>query len=141
MVTQQDIHNNIVENATDLQKRYLSMQCGNDVEKIKEVEKSMANIVNGVVSVLRNAGTDYLNEKIRGYFMKVIIGQSAYEMTAQQLSGVLKVASKQVPFGIYAVKKGRICELHNDKFDSKEDLLAEVARYSQKGFKVYYNAP
>lgn len=64
MVTQQDIHNNIVENATDWQKRYLSMQCGNDVEKIKEVEQSMANIVNGVVSVLRNAGTDYLNEKI-----------------------------------------------------------------------------
>ena len=72
--------------------------------------------------------------------MKVIIGQSAYEMTAHQLNGVLKVASKQVPFGIYAVKKGRICELHNDKFDSKEDLLAEVEKYTEKGFKVYYNA-
>lgn len=72
--------------------------------------------------------------------MKVIIGQSAYEMTSQQLNGVLKVASKQVPLGIYAVKKGRICELHNDKFDSKEDLLAEVAKYVEKGFKVYYNA-
>lgn len=42
--------------------------------------------------------------------MKVIIGQSAYEMTTQQLNGVLKVASKQVPFGIYAVKKGRMTE-------------------------------
>ena len=71
--------------------------------------------------------------------MKVIIGQSAYEMTTQQLNGVLKVASKQVPLGIYAVKKGKICELHNDKFDSKEDLLAEVAKYAEKGFKVYYN--
>ena len=71
--------------------------------------------------------------------MKVIIGQSAYEMTAQQLNRVLKVASKQVPFGIYAVKKGRICELHNDKFDSKEDLMAEFAKYADKGFKVYYN--
>ena len=71
--------------------------------------------------------------------VKVIIGQSAYEMTTQQLNGVLKVASKQVPFGIYAVKKGRICELHNDKFDSKEVLLTEVAKYSEKGFKVYYN--
>ena len=71
--------------------------------------------------------------------MKVIIGQSAYEMTAQQLNRVLKVASKQVPFGIYAVKKGRICELHNDKFDSEEDLLANVEKYSMKGFKVYYN--
>ena len=72
--------------------------------------------------------------------MKVIIGQSAYEMTAQQLAGVLKVTSKQVPLGIYAVKKGRICELHNDKFDSKEDLLDNVSKYEKKGFKVYYNA-
>ena len=72
--------------------------------------------------------------------MKVIIGQSVYEMTAQQLTGVLKVASKQVPFGIYAVKKGRICELHNDKFDSEEELLENVAKYAEKGFKVYYNA-
>lgn len=64
MVTQQDIHNNIVENASDWQKRYLSMQCGNDVEKIKEVEQSMANIVNGIISVLRNNGVDYLNERI-----------------------------------------------------------------------------
>ena len=71
--------------------------------------------------------------------MKVIIGQSAYEMTAQQLAGVLKVASKQVPLGIYAVKKGRICELHNDKFDSEEQLLENVAKYAEKGFKVYYN--
>lgn len=72
--------------------------------------------------------------------MKVIIGQSAYEMTEQQLTGVLKVASKQVSFGIYAVKKGRICELHNDKFDRKEDLMAEVAKYVEIGFEVYYNA-
>lgn len=64
MVTQQDIHNNIVENASDWQKRYLSMQCGNDVDKIKEVEQSMANMVNGVISVLRNNGVDYLNERI-----------------------------------------------------------------------------
>ena len=71
--------------------------------------------------------------------MKVIIGQSAYEMNTKQLNGVLKVASKQVPFGIYAVKKGRMCELHNDKFDSKEDLMDNVAKYEKKGFKVYYN--
>ena len=64
MVTQKDIHNNIVENASDWQKRYLSMQCGGDIEKIKEVEQSMENIVNGVVSALKNNGVDYLNERI-----------------------------------------------------------------------------
>ena len=65
MVTQKDIHNNIVENASDWQKIYLSMQCGGDVEKIKEVEQSMANIVNWVVSALKNNGVDYLNERIQ----------------------------------------------------------------------------
>ena len=65
MVTQKEIHNNIVENASDWQKRYLSMQCGGDVEKIKEVEQSMENIVNGVVSALKNNGVDYLNERIQ----------------------------------------------------------------------------
>ena len=72
--------------------------------------------------------------------MKVIIEQSVYEMTAKRLNRVLKIARKQVPFGIYAVKKGRICELHNDKFDSKEGLLANIEKYSMKGFKVYYNS-
>ena len=62
MVTQKDIHNNIVENASDWQKRYLSMKCGGDIEKIKEVEQSMANIVNGVVKCLQNSGVEYLNK-------------------------------------------------------------------------------
>ena len=62
MVTQKDIHNIIVENASDWQKRYLSMQCGGDVEKIKEVEQSMANIINGVVECLQNSGVEYLNK-------------------------------------------------------------------------------
>ena len=64
MVTQKDIHNNIVENASDWQKRYLSMQCGGDIEKIKEVEQSMANIVNGVVKCLQNSGVEYLNKTL-----------------------------------------------------------------------------
>ena len=64
MVTQKDIHNNIVENASDWQKIYLSMQCGGDVEKIKEVEQSMANIVNGVVKCLQNSGVEYLNKTL-----------------------------------------------------------------------------
>lgn len=64
MVTQKDIHNIIVENASDLQKIYLSMQCGGDVEKIKEVEQSMANIVNGVVECLQNSVVEYLNKTL-----------------------------------------------------------------------------
>ena len=64
MVTQKDIHNNIVENASDWQKRCLSMQCGGDIEKIKEVEQSMANIVNGFVNSIQNSGVEYLNKTL-----------------------------------------------------------------------------
>ena len=71
--------------------------------------------------------------------MRVIIGKSVYDMDAKQLDGVLKIASKQVPFGIYAVKKNDICELHNDKFDSKEKLMDEVNEYTKNGYIVYYN--
>ena len=62
MVTQKDIHNDIVKNTSDWQKICLSMQCGGDVEKIKEVEQSMADIVNGVVNRLQNSGVEYLNK-------------------------------------------------------------------------------
>lgn len=62
MVTQKDVHNNIVVNASAWQKRYLSLQCGGDVEKIKEVEQTMANMINGISKALENSGTDYLNK-------------------------------------------------------------------------------
>nr|DAU45424.1 MAG TPA: Pericentrin-AKAP-450 domain of centrosomal targeting protein [Caudoviricetes sp.] len=62
MITQKDVHNNIVVNASDWQKRYLSLQCGGDVEKIKEVEQTMANMINGISKALENSGTDYLNK-------------------------------------------------------------------------------
>ena len=62
MVTQKDVHNNIVVNASVWQKIYLSLQCGGSVEKIKEVEKTMANMINGISKALENSGTDYLNK-------------------------------------------------------------------------------
>ena len=40
------------------------MQCGGDVEKIKEVEQSMANIVNGVIECLQNSVVEYLNNTL-----------------------------------------------------------------------------
>ena len=64
MITQKDIHNDIVENTSDFEKICLSIQFGGDVEKIKEYEQNMANIVNRVVSAFKNNGFDYLNEKI-----------------------------------------------------------------------------
>lgn len=69
----------------------------------------------------------------------MVINKSIYEMGRKEYRGVLKVASKQIPCGIYAVEKGGICELRKDAFDSKEELKKAVAEYAAKGFKVHYN--
>lgn len=71
--------------------------------------------------------------------MKVIVNDSLYEMERKEYKGVLKVARKQIPYGIYAVEKDGICELRKDTFDSKDKLKKAVAEYAAKGFKVYYN--
>ena len=62
MITQKDVHNSIVKNATVCQKIYLSLQCDGNVEKIKEVEQTMANTINRISKALENSGTDYLNK-------------------------------------------------------------------------------
>ena len=62
MVTQKDIHNDIVKNTSDWQKICLSIQLDGDVEKIKEYEQSIANIINEVVECLQNSGVEYLNK-------------------------------------------------------------------------------
>lgn len=54
--------------------------------------------------------------------MKVLVNNSLYEMRRKEYRGVLKVASKQIQCGIYAVEKDGFCELRKDKFDSKEEL-------------------
>lgn len=64
MVNQKDVHNIIVENASPLQKSYISMKCGGNPQKIMEVEQTIANLVNGVAAALKNAGTDYLSRKV-----------------------------------------------------------------------------
>lgn len=64
MVTQNDIHNILVENATPWQKQYISIQCDYNPQKIKAAEQSIANIINGITESFRNSGTDYLNTRI-----------------------------------------------------------------------------
>ena len=57
----------------------------------------------------------------------------------KEYRGVLKVASKQIPCGIYAVEKDGFCELRKDTFDSKEELKKAVSEYAAKGIKAHYN--
>lgn len=71
--------------------------------------------------------------------MRVIIGKSVYEMDAKQADGVLSVVKKQVPCGIYALKKGDVIELEYMPYKYKKNLNKAVAKYVKRGFKVYYN--
>ena len=71
--------------------------------------------------------------------MKVIVNNSVYEMTRKQLNGVLDIASKQIPFGIYAIEKDGICELRKDTFNSAEELKQVVSEFEGKGFTVRFN--
>lgn len=60
-------------------------------------------------------------------------------MSRREYQGLLKVASEQVPFGVYAVEKADYAELRCDKVTSKTKLKELIRQFKQQGFKVYYN--
>lgn len=53
--------------------------------------------------------------------------------------GLLKIASEQVPFGIYAVEKKGYAELRCDHCDSITKLKELTRQFRQQGFKVHKN--
>lgn len=71
--------------------------------------------------------------------MKVNVGDSLYEMGNEQFKGVLKIASKAIPFGIYAIRKKGVAILLKETYSTNEELKKAVSGYAMKGFKVYYN--
>lgn len=71
--------------------------------------------------------------------MKVLLNGSLYGMNRKQLRSCLKVASKAVPCGIYAIEKDGLCEMRKDVFDNLTLLMERVSDYKEKGFKVHYN--
>ena len=62
-MTQKDIHNILIK-ADDTYKAELVKQCGCDVEKIKEFENMLANIVNVSVETIGKAWA-YMNEELK----------------------------------------------------------------------------
>ena len=60
-------------------------------------------------------------------------------MSLEEYHGLLKVASEQVPFGIYAIEKGNYAELRCDKCHSMTKLKEMTRAYKQQGFKVLAN--
>lgn len=71
--------------------------------------------------------------------MRVIVNNNVYEMGRKQADDILKIASEQIPFGIYAVEKDGIIELRKDKCRSEKELNRLVVDFQKKGFRVYFN--
>ena len=62
-----------------------------------------------------------------------------YKMSKKEYEGLLKVASDQVPLGIYAVEKQEYAELRNDKCDSITQLKNLTRQFKSQGFRVLSN--
>ncbi len=60
-------------------------------------------------------------------------------MSREEYQGLCKVASEQVPFGIYAVEKKEYAELRCDHCGSRTQLKKLVREYKQQGFEVHKN--
>ena len=60
-------------------------------------------------------------------------------MSRKECQGLLKMASDEIPFGIYAIEKGNYVELRRDKCSSISKLKELVRNFKANGFKVYMN--
>lgn len=71
--------------------------------------------------------------------MKVKLMNKLYSMSRKEYQGLLKIASEQVPFGIYAVEKNGYAEMRCDHCDSMTKLKELTRQFRQQGFKVHKN--
>lgn len=71
--------------------------------------------------------------------MKVKVMTRIYRMSQSEYQGLLKVASEQVPFGVYAVEKKDYAELRNDKCERVTQLKKLIRAFRQEGYKVHAN--
>lgn len=71
--------------------------------------------------------------------MKVLVGKRTYQMSKKELEGLLKIASEQVPIGVYAIEKKDYAELRCDKCESITQLKSLIRKFKAQGFKVHSN--
>lgn len=62
-----------------------------------------------------------------------------YQMNQKEYQGLLRTASEQVPFGIYAIEKQDYAELRCDKCKSVTQLKSLTRQFKAQGFKVHSN--
>lgn len=60
-------------------------------------------------------------------------------MNRKEYQGLLKMASDQVKFGVYAVESGDYAELREDHCESMTRLKELTRQYKEQGFKVHAN--
>lgn len=63
----------------------------------------------------------------------------SYQMSREKYLELLKIASEQVPFGIYAIEKVGYAELRCDRCNSMSQLKDLTRKFKAKGFKVLAN--
>ncbi len=71
--------------------------------------------------------------------MKVIVGKRVYLMSKNKAMNLLRIASEQVPRGIYALEKDKIIEMRNDRCSSVTQVKNLKRQFKKAGFKVYAN--
>lgn len=60
-------------------------------------------------------------------------------MSRKEYEGLLKMASDQVPYGVYAIDKKGYAELRNDICSSVTQLKALTRQYKAAGYRVHAN--
>ena len=71
--------------------------------------------------------------------MQVKVMNRVYRMSQEEYQGLLKMASDQVPFGVYAIEKKGYAKLRNDKCKSMSQLKKLIRGFKAQGFKVLSN--
>lgn len=71
--------------------------------------------------------------------VQVKVMERIYRMNYEEYQGLLKTASEQVPFGIYAVEKKGYAELRCDRCKSVTELKNLARQFKVQGFKVLMN--
>ena len=70
--------------------------------------------------------------------MRVKVGKRIYQMSRKEAEGMLKIASEQVPRGIYAVQYKDYIELRCDRL-SVSQMKKQRLSYRRQGMRVYCN--
>ena len=71
--------------------------------------------------------------------MKVIIGESVYDLSENMSRATIETAAKLLrdSIAIYAIEKNGVVEMKNETYESNEKLKDAVFDYEKEGFKVH----